>query len=243
MVQEYDASYNLWQSDNSHANIKGSYLAACVFYYSIFQKSPYGSSFYSTISSDSAIFLQHIADSVFLGHSDTWINDNYLPKADFEYEIIEDYVYFSNTSLNSLFYIWTFGDGESSNLENQVHRYTTSGTFDIKLISSNDCYTDTLERRIYVSCSEINEKNGEDFTYFIYPNPTTSVISIYNRNKQNFQYEILDINGRILEKGSANSTRCISLETYQSGIYLLNLSSSECKIAKKITAKLVIIKD
>ncbi len=52
---------NLYSTDNYHPNIKGSYLSACVFYAMIFDKSPMGINYYSTLEQDTAEYLQYIA--------------------------------------------------------------------------------------------------------------------------------------------------------------------------------------
>ena len=52
---------DLHTSDNSHPNLKGSYLAACVHYASITKKSPVGLSFTSTLNTGMAHYLQRKA--------------------------------------------------------------------------------------------------------------------------------------------------------------------------------------
>jgi hypothetical protein len=59
---------NLWQADGSHPSEAGTYLAACVFYADIFQRSPEGLSFQSSLPTDTAQALQKVAaDTVFNG--------------------------------------------------------------------------------------------------------------------------------------------------------------------------------
>jgi hypothetical protein len=53
----------LWGEDGRHPSLKGSYLAACVFYKLFYQKSPVGNSFTAGLSSSEAYFLQDIAAS------------------------------------------------------------------------------------------------------------------------------------------------------------------------------------
>jgi len=54
---------NLWQDDGSHPNEKGTYLAACVFYASIFHKSPEGLTFMNGLSQEDVNRIQSIAAS------------------------------------------------------------------------------------------------------------------------------------------------------------------------------------
>jgi gliding motility-associated-like protein len=57
---------------------------------------------------------------------------------------------FTNNSINALEYVWTFGDGGSSTLENPSHTYTSSGTYTVTLIASDGEFADTTFREINV---------------------------------------------------------------------------------------------
>lgn len=52
---------NLWDSDNSHPALGGSYLAACMFYTFIFNANPQGLQFYGGLTVQDAQFYQAIA--------------------------------------------------------------------------------------------------------------------------------------------------------------------------------------
>jgi hypothetical protein len=52
---------DLWQEDGSHPNTSGTYLAACVFYATLFQESPVGLEYLAGLSQESAKDLQTIA--------------------------------------------------------------------------------------------------------------------------------------------------------------------------------------
>lgn len=56
-----DSLIDLWQDDHCHATMKGSYLAACVFYAALLEASPVGLSFHAGIPADTARFLQQMA--------------------------------------------------------------------------------------------------------------------------------------------------------------------------------------
>jgi hypothetical protein len=57
-----DTSIALWESDNSHPSLKGSYLAACMFYITIFHQSPVGLIYTAGLSMQEALFLQNAAN-------------------------------------------------------------------------------------------------------------------------------------------------------------------------------------
>ena len=54
-------SIDLWDTDNSHPTLKGSYLNACVFYAVLFKASPVGIPFTGGLDTAVALFLQQVA--------------------------------------------------------------------------------------------------------------------------------------------------------------------------------------
>jgi hypothetical protein len=62
----------LWQEDGSHPTPRGTYLAACVFYATVFSESPAGLSFKSDLSKEDASHLQAIAAEAVLKNQKLW---------------------------------------------------------------------------------------------------------------------------------------------------------------------------
>ncbi len=79
-----------------------------------------------------------------------FITINPLPEADFNYNVFERQVTFENTSSSSDTYEWDFGDGSSSSQESPLHEYDMDGTYNVRLIASNDCGADTISYNIDV---------------------------------------------------------------------------------------------
>lgn len=77
-VRQQQPGLNLYILDDSlgdrHPNSYGAYLAACVFYSTIFGRSPEGSTYYSTNDVSSAIYLQQVA-------AQTVLQDPFAPDA------------------------------------------------------------------------------------------------------------------------------------------------------------------
>ena len=57
----------LWDTDGSHPSLKGSYLAACMFYTAVFGESPEGLNYFGGLDSTDALNLQQIAGSLLTG--------------------------------------------------------------------------------------------------------------------------------------------------------------------------------
>src|SRR4030042_1498403 len=92
------------------------------------------------------------------------------PDADFTYNpsspTIEDIIQFTDTSIDSdgtiISWIWKFGDGDTSNLQNPTHDYTDDEIYTVILtVTDNDGATDSVSKYIDMS----NEEPIARFTY------------------------------------------------------------------------------
>lgn len=151
---EIDSTLNLYSSDNSHASIYGSYLAACTFYASIFKKSAVGSTYWpNAIDSASAYILQQIGSSTVLDSLRVWNIFN----ADFGFQQYNDSISFTNFSSNYESVFWDFGDGITSTDENPTHKFTLNGSYTVILtaITNAACIEDTQTISITVNINTV----------------------------------------------------------------------------------------
>jgi hypothetical protein len=72
IVLRQNPALNLWQNDGSHPNEQGTYLAACVFYATIFRQSPEGLNYRANVPEEIALFLQKIAAESVLNNPEQW---------------------------------------------------------------------------------------------------------------------------------------------------------------------------
>ncbi len=72
----------------------------------------------------------------------------YSPVSDFNYSANINSVSFTNVTSNGTTYLWRFGDGNVSSDINPVHDYAVSGTYDVTLISTNNCGVDSVTTSI-----------------------------------------------------------------------------------------------
>lgn len=81
----WDPEINLWQPDTYHPTVKGSYLAACVFFRTFFHESPVGIEYTAGLTHDEALFLQQAADEVQTGI------DEPSPEVASSFELLQNY--------------------------------------------------------------------------------------------------------------------------------------------------------
>jgi hypothetical protein len=221
---ETDATIDLWSSDNSHPSVAGSYLAACVFYTTLFKKTPVGLTYNAGLSGANALFLQEVAANVFFDSLSVWNVDRFRPIADFNSSANGTLVSFSQNSQNATQYFWDFGDGNSSDEMLPTHDYSViEGQFNVQLIVSNGCFSDTTIKTVLISPLGLNKIFKSEI--HIYPNPTDGIINIKSENLIDMQYSILDYLGRVVILNKpllSNSINCTSLN---SGMYFIKFEN------------------
>src|SRR5207253_1402294 len=73
---------------------------------------------------------------------------------------------------SGLTYLWNFGDGGTSSVQNPIHTYSSTGSYTVTLTVSNSCGNNVSSQSITVSNIGINEiENSNSIT--ISPNPFT----------------------------------------------------------------------
>ena len=210
----------LYQVDESHPSVHGSYLAACVFYATLYQKSPIGSTYFPIgINATEALNIQTIASGTVLDSLPQWrINAN-KPIANFNYSGTGT-INFNSTSTNGMSYYWDFGDGNNSTQEHPNNTYLTSGNFNVQLIvfSSDSCFSDTITQTINVintSIINVNKKND----LFISPNPANNYINI----ESSLEYTsatIIDVTGKKIQ---TTISKKINISELKKGVYFLQV--------------------
>jgi PKD repeat protein len=156
----------------------------------------------------------------------------------------------SSTGSN-LTYLWNFGDGNTSTLQNPNHTYSTAGPFYLCLTvddgnSCIDTYCDSIGSNGVVFkqtgftinvisppiITGINNTEKIISEITIYPNPTSNQLIIDSEQKIN-EISIIDITGKTL-KVYTTSLNSINVSDLPSGIYFIKLITNENTITKKL---------
>ncbi|MDG1477426.1 MAG: DUF4886 domain-containing protein [Vicingaceae bacterium] len=230
-VRDSFPAIQLYTADGSHPNIYGSYLAACVFYATLFQKSPIGSSYIPTqISANDALNIQTIASNTVLDSMSLWRINTNKPIANFNYTGGNP-INFTNNSTNGTSYLWEFGDGNTSTSQNPTHTYTSNGNYNVELTTyANDtCFSDITSQTINISATSIKDFNSNK-NLTIYPNPAHNFIEIKTDLKYS-SLSITDITGKVITNFNTEST--INISNLKKGIYFIKVIGVENSIVRK----------
>ncbi len=157
-----------------------------------------------------------------------------------------------NSSIGSnLSYSWNFGDGDTSNLQNPTHVYSTSGPFYLCLTIDDgagciDMYCDSIGKNgvvfkqtgftinvisppIITGLKKSLELNSN---VYIYPNPATSILTLVSKQMILKKINIKTIAGKLV-KTIISDLNTISVSDLPSGIYFIEIVGAEKTLIQK----------
>lgn len=226
-----NTSMVLHNSDNSHPSVNGSYLAACVFYSSIFKKPSYGLPFIAGLETDSGAILQMAADNVVFSNPsqyNLWENE---VTSEFTYQLNNEILYTNNLSRNSTSYLWDFGDSNFSTEIEPTHIYTQSGTYHLTLRACNTCACDSSYKEINVIITSSPANTVKHRNPIVIAGPDESGGVTFHNFTGEGVLRIYSINGKNIlnlpvRDGKANIT------PLPASIYIWELFSNEKIVAR-----------
>ncbi len=195
-----NSSIVLHDQDYSHPNLNGSYLAACVFYSSMFHKPSTGLDFHAGLFPDTAMILQLAADSIVFGYSTYWNLWSGRPEALFNTHVSGDTLLTQNTSKNSSSWLWDFGDGQTSADFEPVHLYQAAGTYLISLTACDSCHCDVKNREVTVVTTGFHKKEYKSGISLLRPGPDGRIHC--RECPGNGTVDLYDLRGRKIHSGA-----------------------------------------
>ena len=139
---------DLYDPDESHPNLWGSYLAASTIYSSLFKKTTVGSAYNPGLPGVDLNSIQSITSQTVLDSTLLWNLGSQLPKANFTYSNTSPQAFqFTSTASNATSFLWSFG----SLISNPSYTFSTSGTFTVQLKATNGCSSDSIVKTIFVA--------------------------------------------------------------------------------------------
>jgi hypothetical protein len=217
----------LYQADESHPTVTGTYLVACTFYASVFHKSPVGLFIPSGITASLADTIQRTAYNAVFDSLTTWRIDTLTVKSCFTSVNVSNNTYqFSNCSQNANSYFWKFGDGSTSSDISPIHNYLSSGNYNVMLVASNSCAKDSLKKNIDVVSGIVEAIDNKKISVF--PVPAEIYLNILcPESNIHFPFaEIFDYKGCFVRKVLVENNT-IDIKELSSGYYILRLTSSQ----------------
>jgi hypothetical protein len=154
------------------------------------------------------------------------------PNASFSYQLNGSAYAFQNMSAGSgNQYTWNFGDGNGSFVQNPTYTFSSAGTYQVTLIVSNGCGSDTTTQTITWD-PMIGIDDELDKSHFaVFPIPARDQLSIryQGASPEEFEIKLFDFDGKLIlqQVTPAGSEIDVSMEKLPRGIYLLQIRQGE----------------
>ena len=124
-------------------------------------------------------------------------------------------------------WLWNFGDGDTSNVQNPQHEYITPGNFTVSLTAAGTGGSDTEVKTDYILIPVgINENTKENI--IAYPNPVTNKLNIILPDATDRVISIKNIEGKLLKKFNTSTKEVIiDMSKFTQGIYSLIIEAKD----------------
>ena len=160
------------------------------------------------------------------------------PTASFTFTNAANVFTFTNTSTGSTSWLWNFGDGNTSPLQNPVHTYQNTGTYNATLTAYNagSCFDSTTQVIMSVGIQTYDFSNSLS----IYPNPTNGIFNVSTKfaSTEQLQVSVINILGQVIYETNpitANSKLfTLDLRNEAKGIYFVQLKTKNGSVVKKL---------
>jgi PKD repeat protein len=154
-----------------------------------------------------------------------------IVETDFAQEIVNNIVYFSDSSSGATSWLWDFGDGYTSTEQHPIHVYSSKGVYNVTLtINGGSCVSDNT-----ITIDEVNS----EFNVLIIPNPATDQANVVFSNPitEELIVEFFSVDGKLiwqrkLENGADHIM--IDLTNFSSAVYFVRIQSDSYNETRRI---------
>lgn len=135
-------------------------------------------------------------------------------------------------------WLWNFGDGSSSELQNPSHTYNNDGSYSVSLTVSNGITQATETKTDFIRVGPIGvDENQLDEKVVVFPNPVDDMLQVQSEVPIQL-LRITDLSGREVYRTDAKQLKYqVNVSQLNGGVYLLLIDTAEGKAVKKFTVK------
>ncbi len=219
---------DLYAADGSHPSVHGTYLAACVFYCTIFKKSCVAANYtIGGVSGSDAFIMRQIADKVVLDSLEIWHSKGSIPDADYNYSAPSTTfsISFLNSSKRYTSCNWDFGDGSPiNNALSPNHTFPSSGPFTVCMEAISTCgKKDSICQSVVAGPNLTSSFSATDKIKITQQYQHISITNDFG----NCTAKLLDMNGKSIRQFPLlTGSNKISLHEFATGIYLLQIKKN-----------------
>ncbi len=218
---------NLYQADDSHPSLEGSFLTAAVFYEMLFKKSVLSNTYNPGIAVGSHSFLLQTAHNTVNDSSLLWNVGRFEPVSNFSLTQQVNVCQFQSQQPHYS-HKWFFGDGNTSSLANPNHTYAASGNYTVSHVVTHRCKKDSTSSMVSISIPLISSINSFENTdkFSLYPNPCSNELNLENPHliDRITRVNITNTFGQAINV-EFNGKK-INVQNLNSGIYFLHIATA-----------------
>jgi hypothetical protein len=221
----FSPTLELYQADQSHPVLEGSYLTAAVFYEVLFQRSVLNCTYTAGLSMPLKQFLQTTAHATVTDSLMQWHIGQYVPDAKFTYSASVNTFSFNALQMANMSHVWNFGDGSNSTQALPIHQYTASGTYTVTHTVSDICKLQSQQKVLQVLLPT-NLTASKMVGLQVTPNPFSNELKITLPLKYSeMSIRIVDLYGCCLAQYS--EPEHVNTAQIPPGIYILRVETEE----------------
>jgi len=216
-------SVELYNPDESHPAVNGTYLAGLVFYHSLFRKVPLPGVYRPASIPDSlAENIRMVTVPIVSDSTTKWFGNGKNVQAGISHSYTGNpfEVKFKLAGWGSGDMHWDFGDGSQSSEQEPVHTFAGLGIYTIRQKISNACYADSVQGQILVQFTDVQAGISEASPDF-FPNPVdrNDVILQFRSRPENVQ--LINMQGIRMSLKTENEFLQLP-ENLPSGVYQIH---------------------
>lgn len=230
-LREHHPEIELYAPDGSHPSVAGSYAGACSFFVMFFGRNPEEIAFEpSGLEREVAGTIRHAVFEVVFRQLGQWKRPQ--PTATVSLlssEGDEATLVAHATHADSL--TWDFGDGTTTSISTATgdsiatHRYADTGNYEVTLIASRHCMTDTARVAVHIiaDTTEVGvdapQSSAFDAPLQIFPNPTkaTPTVTLHGKPMAPSEITVIASDGRTIPFGEELPAGVFTLQVKKEG--------------------------
>jgi PKD domain/Secretion system C-terminal sorting domain len=224
----------LYDADESHPALAGSYAAACTFYTILLRKDPTLITYDAGLDPAVAAQIRVATKVVVYDQLAYWKVGEFDPLAEFSYFENNGEVAFTNTSLNAETYAWDFGDTNTSTEENPIHTYSQIGDYNVELEVTKCGVSHTYNATVSVSALSLEDNTMSSLK--LYPNPAENYLYMEGVEFETIKtLTLYNVLGKALPARFHQAERRIDISNLASGHYILEVVTTDgVKVMRKV---------
>ncbi len=224
-IRDNNSEIELYNADQSHPSLTGSYAAAVCFYASIFRKDPEDIMYNEGVGEGDASYIRSAVKTVVYDNMEEWSIGIFDPVASLQWQELNELEYqFTNTSQQFETAQISFQGSAWENWSgaNIDYTFAEAGLYTIGVIATSCGISDTTYYEIQVGPVDITDYEN---AILIYPNPSDNLLSITMEDDY-FKLEISDAQGKLIRQELLREgVNFLNVEDVNAGMHFLRFTS------------------